>query len=176
MFERFTRQAREVVTGAVEQAEREGARRVGAKHMLLALLGRETRSSALLAEAGVTREVVAEAFDVITRRGGLTDAEADALRSLGIDVDTVVEHVEREHGTGALSEPRAARLARVPFADETKDLLSATLHQALDNRDRRIGDEHMLLALAAGGGAAAQVLAAHGLTYAQLRARLAKAA
>ncbi|HEV7648343.1 MAG TPA: Clp protease N-terminal domain-containing protein [Actinophytocola sp.] len=175
MFERFTKPARQVVTDAVDEAERERAPRVAPKHVLLALLGKETRSAAVLAGAGVTREALLEAFEVIARRGGLTDAEAEALRSLGIDVDTVVEQVEREHGAGALTEPRTPRLARVPFADETKELLVTTLRQAVERGDRRIGDEHLLLALAFSGGAA-QVLAAHGLTYPELRARLAQAA
>lgn len=176
MFERFTRAAREVVTDAVTEAEREKVRRVLPKHVLLALLGRQTRSAAVLAGAEVTREALLEAFEVIARRGGLTDAEAAALRSLGIDVDTVVEQVEREHGAGALAEPRSPKLSRVPFADETKELLAGTLRQAQGHGDRRISDEHLLLALAAAGGSAAQVLAEHGLTYAEVRARLANAA
>jgi ATP-dependent Clp protease ATP-binding subunit ClpA len=176
MFERFTRPAREVVTGAVSEAEREKVRQVLPKHVLLALLGKQTRSAAVLAGADVTREALLEAFEAIARRGGLTDAEAAALRSLGIDVDAVVEQVEREHGAGALAEPRAAKLGRVPFADETKELLAATLRQAQGHGDRQITDEHLLLALVAAGGSPAQVLAAHGLTYAEVRARLAKAA
>ena len=176
MFERFSKQARQIVIDATAEAGRERAPRVAPKHVLLALLGKETRSAAVLAGAGVTREALLEAFEAIARRGGLTDAEADALRSLGIDVDTVVDTVEREHGAGALAEPRTPRPARTPFSDEAKGLLVATLHQAVDRGDRRITDEHLLLALAASGGSPAQVLAAHGLTYAELRTRLAAAA
>ncbi len=90
-------------------------------------------------------------------------------------MDAVVEQVEREHGENALAEPRRPRPGHVPFADDAKELLSQTLRQAVDRRDRRISDEHLLLALAAGKGATAQVLAAHGLTYPEVRARLAKA-
>jgi ATP-dependent Clp protease ATP-binding subunit ClpA len=176
MFERFTGSARQVVTGAIDEAERERVRQVEPKHMLLALLAGEGRSAAVLTGAGVTREALLEAFESIARRGGLTDAEAAALRSLGIDVDTVVEQVEREHGAGALAEPRATRLARVPFADETKALLVTMLRQAKDRGDRQLTDEHLLLALVSAGGSPAQVLAAHGLTYTEVRTRLAKAA
>jgi ATP-dependent Clp protease ATP-binding subunit ClpA len=176
MFERFTKVARRVVTDAVAEAERERVRLVAPKHLLLALVGKETRSAAVLAAAGVTREGLLEAFEAIARRGGLTDAEAAALRSLGIDVDTVVEQVEREHGAGALAEPRTSKLSRVPFADEAKELLAAALREAVDRGDRQITDEHLLLALASSGGSAAQVLAGHGLTYAELRVRLAAAA
>jgi ATP-dependent Clp protease ATP-binding subunit ClpA len=176
MFERFTGAARQVVTGAIEEAERERVRQVAPKHMLLALLGGDGRSAALLTGAGVTREALLEAFESIARRGGLTDDEAAALRSLGIDVDTVVQQVEREHGAGALVEPRMTRLARVPFADDTRALLVAALRQAKERGDRQITDEHLLLALVSSGGSPAQVLAAHGLTYPEVRARLAKAA
>ncbi|MGH3763423.1 Clp protease N-terminal domain-containing protein [Actinophytocola sp.] len=175
MFERFTKQARRVVTDAVGEAERERAPRVTGEHVMLALLGTDTRSAEILSSAGLTREVLVEAFAAIRRRGGLTDTEADALRSLGIDVDTIVERVEREHGADALVEPRRARRGHRPFGPDARELLVRTLRQAMDRRDRRISDEHMLLALAAGTGSTAEVLAAHGLTYPEVRARLAKA-
>jgi ATP-dependent Clp protease ATP-binding subunit ClpA len=176
MFERFTKPARQVVLDAVTEAERERAPRVTDQHVLLALVGKETRAAGVLESAGLTRDVLVEAFAAARRRGGLTDGEADALRSLGIDVDAVVEQVERDHGANALAEPsRLGRHGRVSFAPDAKALLVDTLRQAVDRRERRIGDEHMLLALAAGNGVTAQVLAAHGLSYPEVRARLAKA-
>jgi ATP-dependent Clp protease ATP-binding subunit ClpA len=176
MFERFTEPARQVVVDAVDEAERDRAPRVTGQHVMLALVGRRTRAAGVLESAGVTREVLVEAFAAARRRGGLTDAEAGALHSLGIDVDAVVEQVERDHGANALAEPpRPGRRGRTPFAADTKALLTDTLRQAVERRDRRIGDEHLLLALAAGKGLAAQVLAAHGLSYPEVRARLAEA-
>src|SRR5262245_56732574 len=106
MFERFTRPARQVGADAADAAERQEAPRVTGEHVMLALLGKETRSAGVLAEAGVTREVVLDTFAAARRRGGLTGSEADALRSLGIDVDDVVAQVERDHGRNALAEPR----------------------------------------------------------------------
>jgi ATP-dependent Clp protease ATP-binding subunit ClpA len=175
MFERFTKPARQIVEDAVVEAEREHAPRVTGEHVMLALLGRDTRSAGVLAAAGLTREVLVAAFAAMRRRGGLTGAESDALRSLGIDVDAVVEQVEKEHGENALAEPRRSRLRHRPFAPEAREVLVRTLRQAVERRDRRISDEHMLLALAAGSGSTAEVLAAHGLTYPEVRARLAKA-
>lgn len=174
MFERFTTTTRHVVIEAVREAGRERAPRVTDEHLLLALL-QHGDAADLLAEAGLTREVLTEAFATARRRAGLTDAETDALRSLGVDVDAVVAQVEREHGEGALEVPRRARRGHIPFAHGAKALLAGTLRQAQERRDRRIGAEHLLLALAAGDGISAQVLAAHGLTHAAVRAKLAKA-
>jgi ATP-dependent Clp protease ATP-binding subunit ClpA len=176
MFERFTKPARQVVLDAVGEAERERAPRVTDEHVMLALLGKQTRSAAVLAAAGVTRAKLLEAFGTTRRRGGLSGAEADALLLLGIDVDAIVERVEQAHGVNALAEPRRSRFGRLPFAPDARELLVRTLRQAVDRRERWIGDEHMLLALACGRGSTAQVLAEHGLSYTELRARLADAA
>ena len=174
MFERFTKPARQVVVDAVGEAEREQAPRVTGEHVMLALLGKQTRSAEVLAAAGVTRARLIEEFAATRRRGGLTGAESEALASVGIDVDAIVERVEADHGQNALAEPRRSRkLGRRPFAPEARKLLGRTLHQAVDRGDRQITDEHLLLALASGGGSSAQVLAAHGLTYPEVRARLA---
>jgi ATP-dependent Clp protease ATP-binding subunit ClpA len=173
MFERFTKLARQIVLDAVTEAERERAPRVTGEHVMLAMLGRQTRSAAVLADAGVTREVLLETFAAVRRRGGLSGAEADALRSLGIEVDDVVAQVEREHGANALAEPRRSRLRHTPFAPDARELLVRTLRQAVERNEREISDVHVLLALASGRGPAAEVLAAHGLTYPEVSARLA---
>ena len=174
MFERFTTTTRLVVVDAVREAQRERAPRITDEHLLLALLA-HGRAAGLLGAAGLTREVLTGAFAAARRRAGLTDAETEALRSFGIDVDAVVERIEQEHGEGALASPRGDRHGRIPFAGNAKALLANTLQQARERRDRQIGDEHLLLALAAGAGIAAQVLAAHGLSYAEVRAKLAEA-
>jgi hypothetical protein len=60
-----------------------------------------------------------------------------------------------------------------PFAPDAKELLARTLRQAVNRRERQ---QHVLVAdvaLASGGGAPAEVLAAHGLTYPEVRAKLA---
>ncbi|MEW2076720.1 Clp protease N-terminal domain-containing protein [Streptomyces sp. NPDC012403] len=171
MFERFTKDARDVVKGAVEHAEGTGAERVGAEHLLLALLDREgSRASFALAAlgAGERRESVRAALGEARRRAGLTQAETDALAGLGIDVSEIVARVEETHGTGALSGHRKAggrRSGHRPFDRAAKDVLTGALRAATALRDRRIGDEHILLALTARPGVPAEVLADHGVTY-----------
>jgi ATP-dependent Clp protease ATP-binding subunit ClpA len=171
MFERFTKDARDVVKGAVEHAEGTGAERVDAEHLLLALLDREgSRASFALAAlgAGERRESVRAALGEARRRAGLTQAETDALAGLGIDVSEIVARVEETHGAGALSGHRKAggrRSGHRPFDRAAKDVLTGALRAATALRDRRIGDEHILLALTARPGVPAEVLADHGVTY-----------
>ncbi|MER6152771.1 Clp protease N-terminal domain-containing protein [Streptomyces hirsutus] len=175
MFERFTKDARAVVKGAVEQAEEAGARYVGADHLLLALIDREgSRGSFALAALGLAerRDSVRAAVGEARRRAGLTQAETDALAGLGIDVTEIVARMEDVHGPGAMSrDERSAgrwRSGHRPFTREAKDALTGALRVATDRHDRHIGDEHLLLALTVRPGVPAEVLADHGVTYESL--------
>jgi ATP-dependent Clp protease ATP-binding subunit ClpA len=174
MFERFTKDARSVVTGAVEHAERGGAEVVEVEHMLLALLDREGgRASFALAAVGGSGwlDSVRQALGEARRRGGLSRADADALAGLGIDVSEIVARVEEVHGVGAMSGGRRSPgrwSGHRPFSRGAKDVLVRALRVALDRKDRRVGDEHILLALANGPGLPAEVLAEHGVTYESL--------
>jgi len=198
MFERFTKDARAVVLGAVGHAERLEAETVEEQHMLLALLDREaSRASFALASLGLTgrRESVERALAEARRRGGLSRADTDALSGLGIDVSAIVSRVEDAHGEGALEAAHGNGKGsgngggrdggkdggrgrgwwsgfvggRRPFAQGAKDLLTDSLRIALAQQDRHIGDEHLLLALTARPGVPAEALADHGVTYASLR-------
>ncbi|MFJ7046854.1 peptidase [Streptomyces sp. JV178] len=179
MFERFTKDARAVVLGAVDHAERSSADKVTEEHLLLALLDRRaSRASFALASLGLAdnRGSVEQALTAARRRGGLTRADADALSDLGIDLAQIVSRVEEAHGTGAL-EPgrrrdgrsgRARRSGHRPFTRDAKDVLTRSLRVAQSHSDRHIGDEHMLLALTTRPGVPAEVLADHGVTYESL--------
>ncbi|MEV0178358.1 Clp protease N-terminal domain-containing protein [Streptomyces sp. NPDC050625] len=172
MFERFTKDARAAVQGAVAHAERLGDERVEESHLLLALLEREgSRGSFALASLGLSagrREGVARALAEARRRGGLSRADADALSGLGIDLSEIVSRVEEAHGEGALAAGRKGSLGRRPFSRGAKDLLTRSLRVALGHRDRHIGDEHLLLALTSCPGVAAEALAEHGVTHESL--------
>ncbi|MGW5050952.1 Clp protease N-terminal domain-containing protein [Actinokineospora sp. NPDC004072] len=149
MFERFTAAVRELVRDAVEKAGKE----VGPEHLMLALLERQhTTGAAVLEHFGVDRERVAAGQLARLRRGGLTDADAEALAKLGIDLDSVIAAVEREHGAGALAPNRGRRRFHPSFTAEAKRVLERALREAVDCRDGFIGDEHVLLALLALGG------------------------
>ncbi|WP_128381179.1 Clp protease N-terminal domain-containing protein [Streptomyces cavernae] len=186
MFERFTKDARAVVTEAVVHAKRAGAETVEETHLLLALLDRKgSRGSFALTSLGLParRGSVERALAEARRRGGLSRADADALSGLGIDLSEIVSRVEEAHGQGALKAERSGtggggtgrrrglvrRSGHRPFTRGAKDLLTDSLRIALANRDRSIGDEHLLLAITARPGVPAEVLADHGVTYESVR-------
>jgi len=176
MFERFTTEARDIVRGAVERAERDGAPAVGEEHMLGALLdGDGTRALSALGVIGFVagRERIEQGLAEARRRGGVSRSDADALADLGIDVSAIVARVEQAHGEGALATPaRRRRLwpfgagaTRTPFTAGAKNVLERSLREALARGDKHIGDEHILLALTARPGLVADVLAEQGVTH-----------
>ncbi|MDT0455192.1 Clp protease N-terminal domain-containing protein [Streptomyces sp. DSM 41527] len=174
MFEKFTADARAVVRGAAEQADRTGSGTVGEPELLLALLERtDSRAARVLAALGVhaRRDAVADDLAAVRRRGGVSPADAAALAGLGIDIDEVVTRVERAHGVGALAGGgRAGRRKRTrrPFTAEAKSVLERALRIAAGRGERYLGDEHLLMALTARPGPAAAVLADHGATYGEV--------
>ncbi|MDW4917128.1 Clp protease N-terminal domain-containing protein [Streptomyces californicus] len=175
MFERFTRDARATVKGAVVRAESAGADAVTEEHLLLALLDQEGgRASFAFAALGLRdrRASLDAAFTEARRRGGLTRADTDALAGLGIDVGAIVSRVEGAHGEGALATGRGGRRwwsGHRPFTPGAKAVLENALRVALGRGDRFIGGEHLLLALAAKPGVVADVLTEHGATYGAVR-------
>ncbi|WP_031083161.1 Clp protease N-terminal domain-containing protein [Streptomyces sp. NRRL WC-3549] len=171
MFERFTQGARTAVTGAVAQAERAGADAVTEEHLLFSLLDGEGGRSALAVSAlGLTgrRESLEAAFAEVRRRGGLTRADEEALAGIGVDVGAIVARIEDAHGEGALGGDRRDRRwwsGRRGFTGGAKKVVEKALRIALGRGDRFVGEEHLLLALTAGPGTVAEVLADHGATY-----------
>jgi ATP-dependent Clp protease ATP-binding subunit ClpA len=176
MFERFTRPAREAVIGARRHAVEQGETEIRPVHVLAGLLRTPPgRAGELLAGFGVPAEELATDLARMRRRGGVSDADTAALAELGIDVERIVENVERVHGENALAgESRRSRRSHVPFSGEASRLLERALREALDIGDRHIGDEHLLLALLAVPGAAADLLAKHRLDYVTVRTALAR--
>ena len=107
MFERFTQEARTLVTLASEHARRLGHRYVGGEHILLAAVSAGQPASAVLRAHGVTPELVEEE---IVRRVGLGAGaglfgglDKDALATIGIDLDAVRARIEASFGPQALA-------------------------------------------------------------------------
>ena len=131
MFERFTREAREVVREAERQARLMHAREIGTEHLLLALADR-------LAGLGVDGEALRRD---VGREDGL---DADALATLGIDLDEVRGQAEEAFGLGPLDRPRGPPPR---FGKGAKKALEMTLRESLRLGDRALRPEHVLLAL-----------------------------
>jgi hypothetical protein len=91
------------------------------------------------------------------------------LRDLGVDESAARDGIERLIGRG--SSNAGAALGITP---RTKRVLEAALKEAKRVGRQRCADpEHLLLALAHGGGVAGEILAAHGVDEAALREHVA---
>lgn len=121
MLERFTGDARGVVTGAREGALRLGHDWIGCEHLLLALTATGGEVGMILRDQGITPDRVrSEAVRLAGAGGGasLFDVlDRDALASIGIDLDAVRGKVEAAFGPGAFTaapgrRPRGRRWVR----------------------------------------------------------------
>jgi ATP-dependent Clp protease ATP-binding subunit ClpA len=162
MFERFTKKARQVVVLAQEVARERHAGRIGAEHLLLALFRvPDGLALTVLGALGVTREDVEAALD------GPGAPDADALATLGIDLDEVRRQAEETFGPGALDRTRAARsggwsAGHIAFDADAKKALGLALREAIRIGHNYIGTEHLLLGLMH-DGRARDLLAPHGV-------------
>jgi ATP-dependent Clp protease ATP-binding subunit ClpA len=144
MFERFTQEARDALTRAREEAASLGHDFVGTEHLLLGVAaGDDGILASLGADHPALRRAVAEMYPV--------GPDADALASIGIDLDAVRRSIEESFGTGALFARRGRRARNVSFCPRAKRALERALREALALRQRHIGREHLLLALAGDG-------------------------
>jgi ATP-dependent Clp protease ATP-binding subunit ClpA len=177
VFERFTTQARSVVTHAQQEARKLGRPNIGTQHVLLGILGTPgTAGSRALDALGIRERDVREDVRRLDRdRSAFSDQDADALRSVGIDLDEVRRSVEQTFGSGAL-EAGASAAARswtghVPFTAGSKKALELALREAIHLGHRSIGTEHLLLGLVRDDTClAARILAARGADRERVRA------
>ena len=137
MFERFTRPARQVVVQAQHNARRFGHNYIGPEHLFLGLVSAEDPASALLRDLGLTPERTEAEFIRLTGSqpadpdrpssgipptgptpipanpdpavNPLAGLDADALASIGIDLDEVRTRIEATFGPGALSRAAVPR-------------------------------------------------------------------
>ncbi len=167
MFERFTPAARQVVVRAQDEARAFGHPWLGTEHLLLGVLAEPGAPGvSVLTDFGVTLDTGRAALGQLVGTGGLGESDADALRTLGIDLDEVRRRVEASFGPGALDHPprrqprgrrrRPRRRSRcepadvtghLPFMPRAKRALERAHREALALRDRDIGVEHLLLGL-----------------------------
>lgn len=151
MFERFTDRARQVVVTAQQVARERQDDRIGSEHLLLATYEvPENLGLVVLTAFSVTKDDVLAELD---RSGGLGEADAERLATLGIDLDEVRRRVEESFGAGALDNTRAAGGRRkrptghIPFTREAKKVMELSLREAIRMRHNYIGVEHIVLGM-----------------------------
>jgi ATP-dependent Clp protease ATP-binding subunit ClpA len=160
MFNRFTRDAREVVERAQDEAAELGHDYIGTEHLLLGIAARGGLPASLGVEHGALQAAVASSSQQL---------DADALAAIGIDLDAVRRAVEESFWPGALS-GRRRRRGHIPFCPKAKKALELALREALVLKDRHIGSDHILLGIAReSDSGAARALTACGTTPAALR-------
>ncbi len=173
MFERFTQSARGVVMRSREEAHQLGHGWIGIDHVLVALAEDEGIAGEVLREAGVTAEALR---DELARKpkGEDGDLDAEALRSIGIDLDDVRRAAERTFGDGALDGPLdrtgRPRGGHTPFTPDAKKALERAVRQTLMLGHRSIGSEHLLLGVLDESGPGVSLLTRLGVDPQQLRA------
>jgi D-alanyl-D-alanine carboxypeptidase len=146
MFERFTRDARQVVKSAETLASGLGSPTVEAEHLLLALAARQP----VLAEFGLDHDGVLAALD---------EERVRSLLAVGI--------------SAADFDLPPAPLTRPRFAASSKLALERAVRAAVARSDKRIAGRHLLLGvLAADAGTVPRALAFAGIDRQELRDRL----
>ncbi|HWM11943.1 MAG TPA: Clp protease N-terminal domain-containing protein [Solirubrobacteraceae bacterium] len=156
MFERFSHEARHLVTTAESEARELGSPTIEAEHLLLACarLAPGTPVGSVLADEGLTHEDVREALEA---------ERAHSLAAVGIDI-------------GDFELPPAHTLTRPRMAANAKSALEHSLRIALSRGDKRIEPGHILLALLrAEAGTVPRALAEAGVDRLVLTDRVAAA-
>lgn len=122
---------------------------VGTEHLLLALTVEDFGiASNVLRESGITepalkKQVVRELDDPSE---GFTESDADALATVGIDLDEVRSRVEQTFGAFALDSPPPCPTG-TPITDKALQAMRATPQHARQLGHRKVAPEHLLLAL-----------------------------
>jgi len=157
MFERFTDKARAVVILAQAKATERGDQ-IRPVYMLHALASAEGVAARVLAGLGVDADAVERQLDRAAPRGNPLEAEAasgdaEALATIGIDLEEIKRRVEESFGPGALERMPPAHqgplswTGRMTLTRESRQSLGLALKEARALRHNYIGTEHLLLGL-----------------------------
>jgi ATP-dependent Clp protease ATP-binding subunit ClpA len=146
MFERFTKQARDALALAQQEAAALGHDAIDTEHILLGVLAEGEVIEGL--SLGSAREAIVR---LTGPRGVRPVGDAEALATIGIDLDSITAAVEAAFGEGALDRAVAPNRRRLgggaPFTPKAKKALELSLREALSRGDDHIGTEHLVLGL-----------------------------
>ena len=184
MFERFSEGARSIVERAQEVRRDLDHPFIGTEHLLLAMMDDDGVASQLLRGRNVPGAGTFDAGYVRTQIERLTgprsalldERDAEALRSVGIDLDAVLARIEETFGPDALCPPKSRggwfgrRTRTGRFSARAKKVLELSLREALRLKANHIGSGHLLLGLLREGeGLAAKILVDAGHDLGALR-------
>lgn len=149
MIVRYRKDAHRALEAARNEARALSHNYVGTEHLLLALtVGDFGVASRVLAELGVTearlKRQVSHELDTIS--DDLTDTDARALASIGIDLDEVRHSLAQTFGPSALDNPPPCPTG-TPFTDKALKAMHATPRHARRLGHWSVGPEHLLIAL-----------------------------
>ncbi len=158
MFERFTDRARSVVISAKTKAAGRGDDEILPVHMLYGLTAVAELAAAVLAPLGADTMAVERELERMTPAGHASEGaqardDAEALATIGIDLEEIKRKIEDGFGPGALDRvpltPRGPLnwTGRLPLSDQSKLTLAFSLREARALRHNYIGTEHVLLGL-----------------------------
>jgi ATP-dependent Clp protease ATP-binding subunit ClpA len=146
MFERFEPTARKAFEDAREEANRAGQSQISSEHVLVGLLREPGPAAEALTAAGVD----VAALRALLPHGG-EDAEgwldADALATLGIDLDAVRRATDAAFGSGAIDRVPVPGRRRLPIADDAKQSLVGAVRQAQHLGQHTISSGHLLIGI-----------------------------
>ena len=158
MTQRFSGECRQVVGRAHEQARQLGHPFLGTEHLLLALLDEaDGYTAAALRSSGTdTGDIRRQILWMIGDR-----LDAEALTSLGIDLQRVREVTEKRFGAGALASTRwpTPIKGHLPLTRRVKTVLELSARAARRLGQQTIRPEHLMLGiLDDGAGVAVRAL------------------
>lgn len=143
MFDIFTEDARAAIVAAQAEAHERADAHLGCEHLLLGLLRQGTgRAAVVLGAHSVTLAGAHAALDDLTGRPPPV-TPADALASIGVDLDAVAARLEATFG------PEAMAPAPTPFDAGAKEALQTAVTEAERLGQAHVGTEHALLGLLA---------------------------
>lgn len=169
MFERFTASARTAVIDAQKVARRTGTHRIDTRHILISLLNSDPKVYDAVGRAGAEPGRIVTLLMEDLSHSGL---DAEALASVGIDLEAVRNRTDAIFGHGALD--RASRTkGHLPFTPDAKESLELALREAIHDKTRRIESTHLLMGVVRAEGPGHDALVQAGVDPQQLRRVLA---
>ena len=184
MFERFTDRARTAVILARTEASERGDQ-IRPVYLLHALASGEGVAAQVLAGLGVDPGDIEHRLDRTAplRKplgGEPPGGDAEALASIGIDLDEIRRKVEESFGPGALERAPASSqgTGRTTMTREAKQSVELAAREARALRHSYIGTEHLLLGLLGAaernprGDFSTEAIGALGIDPAQVRQRI----